>query len=190
MGWINIAIGVVLLALALINPRSLWHATTGWRYRDPDANEPSEDALFLGRVGRALMGVLSILLGIYVNGGFDHSTDPRAAAEQVAAAVRAAGPVNVSSYDDDGSEFESRLDRRMESALEEARSSAELGIDNVTRGAGYTDLTLWDGEKARFCLTVTETGRSAAGSDVAVAVDVTLTDGGCRSRRYSSPAGW
>lgn len=49
VGWINIAIGVILLVLALINPLSLWCATTAWRYRDPAANEPSEDALFLGR---------------------------------------------------------------------------------------------------------------------------------------------
>lgn len=192
MGWINIAIGVLLLALALVNPLSLWRATRGWTYRDPEANEPSDDALSLGRAGRAIGGVLSIVLGIYVNGGFDHTEDPHAAAQQIAAAVRADGPVDVTIYDDDGSEFEFELDSRLDSALDAARPAAALEIDGATRGAGYVDYTLRDGGRKKFCLTVTETGRSARKEPptgyattpgIDVAIQVGLTDGGCRSRR-------
>lgn len=196
MGWINIAIGVILLALALINPRSLWHATTGWRYRDPDAHEPSEDALFLGRVGRALMGVLSILLGIYVNGGFEPAEgSSRAAAEQVAATIRAGGPVELSIYDD-GSDFEFRVESRLDWALVDAEATADLKIGDSTVGDDHAEYTLQDSSKEKFCLTVSETGRSApkapdtptGNPHIDVAIQVGLTDGSCRGRRYAVPS--
>ncbi|GAA0901846.1 DUF6199 family natural product biosynthesis protein [Pseudonocardia zijingensis] len=43
--------GVVMLLLAVVDQRALWRATAAWQYRNPEANEPSDAALALSRVG-------------------------------------------------------------------------------------------------------------------------------------------
>ena len=49
---ILVAIVMALLGLwQMVNPRGNWRATEGWKYRDPDANEPSETSYGLRRIG-------------------------------------------------------------------------------------------------------------------------------------------
>lgn len=63
-GIISGAIGLAAISVALvwgvISPRSLWMQTQGWRFKDPEANEPSDTMYSLIRVGSAI-GVCSIV---------------------------------------------------------------------------------------------------------------------------------
>ncbi|KAA0086435.1 hypothetical protein CIW52_00335 [Mycolicibacterium sp. P9-64] len=46
-------IGVPLTALMWFKPRALWRATESWKFRDPEANEPSDFAYRLSAIGTA-----------------------------------------------------------------------------------------------------------------------------------------
>jgi hypothetical protein len=65
MGWfIFLSLLVIPLALwGVINPRSQWRALSAWQYRNPDANEPSDAAYGLSRVGSLIgLGAWGVLL--------------------------------------------------------------------------------------------------------------------------------
>lgn len=42
---------VLILLWAAISPESMWSTTSAWQYRDPEANEPSDAAYAVQRVG-------------------------------------------------------------------------------------------------------------------------------------------
>lgn len=54
-------IALVLVVLTVIDPRSLWYATTAWQFKNPEANEPSEASFTLGRL---VSGVGALGFGI------------------------------------------------------------------------------------------------------------------------------
>jgi hypothetical protein len=83
MNPIPIILGVVALLLACVNQRRLWRATTGWRYRRPEAVEPSDAAMTLSRVGLVLVAVFLIVVPILVTASNNH--DKKAAAHAAAA---------------------------------------------------------------------------------------------------------
>lgn len=59
---------LLLLPLAgfwLIKPEQMWRTTRAWKYKNPEANEPSEEAFILARVGAAL-GIVVILIVLLV----------------------------------------------------------------------------------------------------------------------------
>ncbi|MCO8275813.1 hypothetical protein M1L60_35060 [Actinoplanes sp. TRM 88003] len=61
--------GVLLIAFALwtvIAPRQQWLMLNAWRYRDPDANEPSDLAYNLGRAAGVGTILLVVILGGYL----------------------------------------------------------------------------------------------------------------------------
>lgn len=41
-----------------ISPRSMWEITQAWRYKNPDANEPSDAAFKVMRVGNTFVAIL------------------------------------------------------------------------------------------------------------------------------------
>lgn len=63
-GIISGAIGLAAISVALvwgvISPRSLWMKTQGWKFKDPEANEPSDTIYSLTRVGSAI-GICAIV---------------------------------------------------------------------------------------------------------------------------------
>lgn len=62
---ILLAIVMALLGLwQMVNPRGNWRATEGWKYRDPDANEPSEVSYGL----RSLGGLFTIVMAAVLAG--------------------------------------------------------------------------------------------------------------------------
>lgn len=73
--------GVLLIALALwtvIAPRQQWRVLNAWRYRDPDANEPSDLSYNLGRAAGAGTIILVIVLGaVLVRAESSPETDAR-----------------------------------------------------------------------------------------------------------------
>lgn len=40
----------VFLLLTVVDPRSLWYATTAWQFKHPEANEPSQASFEVGRL--------------------------------------------------------------------------------------------------------------------------------------------
>jgi hypothetical protein len=62
-GIVVLLIGVPLSFLTWFKPRELWRATESWKFRNPEANEPSDFAYRLGAIGTtagtALLAVLA-----------------------------------------------------------------------------------------------------------------------------------
>ena len=59
---------VLILLWAAISPESMWSTTSAWQYRDPEANEPSDAAYAVQRVGAVLgLVLIAILVLVVVN---------------------------------------------------------------------------------------------------------------------------
>ena len=61
--------GLLLIAFALwtvIAPRQQWQVLNAWRYRDPDANEPSDLSYNLGRAAGVGTIVLVLVVGFII----------------------------------------------------------------------------------------------------------------------------
>ncbi|MBM2615578.1 hypothetical protein JIG36_08370 [Actinoplanes sp. LDG1-06] len=59
--------GALLIALSLwtiIAPRQQWQLLNAWRYRDPDANEPSDLSYNLGRVAGVITIVIVVVFAV------------------------------------------------------------------------------------------------------------------------------
>lgn len=63
-------VGVVVIGLvalwALISPRSVWWVLRSWAFRHPEANEPSDLAYGVSRIGGLVLLVLAVVLGVNV----------------------------------------------------------------------------------------------------------------------------
>lgn len=51
LGIVVLLIGIPIGLLMLFKPRDVWRATEGWKFRNPEANEPSGTAYALGGLG-------------------------------------------------------------------------------------------------------------------------------------------
>lgn len=86
-GIVVIVIAVAVGGLLVAAPKGIWWATQSWRFRNPEANEPSDVSYSLTRVG----GVLTIIFGLVAGGmtiaqarddaAADHAKRDEAAAE-------------------------------------------------------------------------------------------------------------
>lgn len=56
-------VGVAVGALMAAAPKGIWWATTAWKFRDPEANEPSDAAYGLTRVAGVLLAIFALLFG-------------------------------------------------------------------------------------------------------------------------------
>ncbi|MUL81074.1 MULTISPECIES: DUF6199 family natural product biosynthesis protein [unclassified Mycolicibacterium] len=56
-------IGVLVGALMVAAPRGIWWATQSWRFRHPEANEPSALSYAMTRVGGVFVIVVALVLG-------------------------------------------------------------------------------------------------------------------------------
>ncbi|WP_336792823.1 DUF6199 family natural product biosynthesis protein [Gordonia malaquae] len=59
-----ILLGIVVVGFAvwqIVDPRGLWRATESWKFRDPDANEPSDVAYGLARIG-GVVGIIAVVV--------------------------------------------------------------------------------------------------------------------------------
>ena len=61
-----LVIPAALAVWTLISPRSAWRVTTAWRYRNPEAHEPSEAAYVVQRVGGAIGLVATLVLAVLI----------------------------------------------------------------------------------------------------------------------------
>ncbi len=84
-----IVVGVLVGGVMAASPRRIWWATQSWKFRNPEANEPSDAAYGMTRAG----GVFVILLALFLGASIIHSDfqrkDRREAEEQRQAAEAA-----------------------------------------------------------------------------------------------------
>jgi hypothetical protein len=62
---VNVLIGLIMFVIGLahvINPTFFWYISNGWKFKNA---EPSDLALFMGRVG----GVITMIIAIFVMTG-------------------------------------------------------------------------------------------------------------------------
>ncbi len=73
---------VALLLWGTISPKSQWQSLQAWRYRDPEANEPSDTAYAMTRVG-SVLGLVGLLVVGLIFGGtyYQHRAQAKAEAE-------------------------------------------------------------------------------------------------------------
>ncbi|GEE01838.1 hypothetical protein nbrc107696_22840 [Gordonia spumicola] len=78
MGFL-IVLGVIAVGLFLwqvIDPRGAWRATESWKFRNPDANEPSDTAFAMARVG-GVVGIVGLAVaGAMMYGATRSADDP------------------------------------------------------------------------------------------------------------------
>ncbi|GAA2088437.1 hypothetical protein [Actinomadura alba] len=67
-GWVVLLfiLAGVFILLGLVDQRKFWWMTTAWQYRNPEANEPSDSSLALGRFSMFAMAVMSIIAAVLV----------------------------------------------------------------------------------------------------------------------------
>ena len=79
-----ILIAVPFSIWAIVSPKGMWWATTAWKFRDPDANEPSDSSYTLTRIsGIVAIVALAVMGGIALAAQRDNNerADQQAAAE-------------------------------------------------------------------------------------------------------------
>ncbi|WP_066903548.1 DUF6199 family natural product biosynthesis protein [Mycolicibacterium houstonense] len=105
-GILVIVVGVLAGAVMVAWPRRLWWVTESWKFKNPEANEPSDTVYGLTRAG----GVGLVIVALFLGGSIisdDLSAKRKREAEQAQAAVEAAfvapapenrGPLPVIGY--------------------------------------------------------------------------------------------
>lgn len=68
-GILIIVVGVLVGGVMAAAPRGIWWATQSWKFRNPEANEPSDTSYGMTRLG----GVLVIMLALFLGASTIHS---------------------------------------------------------------------------------------------------------------------
>ncbi|WP_436535963.1 hypothetical protein [Actinoplanes sp. HUAS TT8] len=76
---------VALLLWGAISPRSQWRTLFAWRYRNPEANEPSDAVYLLTRLGNIAMIGLLVWVAVGMSTGDDDGARPAATTRPPAA---------------------------------------------------------------------------------------------------------
>ncbi|MFV8308663.1 DUF6199 family natural product biosynthesis protein [Mycobacteroides chelonae] len=66
MGGLLLLLGLVVvpfLLWSILDPKSQWQALSSWKYRNPEANEPSETAYAMTRIGGVVGLVVLVVVG-------------------------------------------------------------------------------------------------------------------------------
>ncbi|TDC78549.1 hypothetical protein [Actinomadura sp. 7K507] len=157
-----------------LDQRKLYWKTASWQYRNPEANEPSDAALAMNRIGMFVGATLMIIIAgilMSVDGASTYST-----AQVKAVAYAAESKVGQGSESGIGSSY------RASSGVYDAVN--EEGGGNVeirSAGGGKYELTNSDGENP-VCLTVevdNQLSLSGDGEPWSHSVSTSVTEGPC-----------
>lgn len=79
VGIFLIVVGVLVGGVMAAAPRGIWWATQSWKFRNPEANEPSDVAYGMTRVGGVLLVIVALVLGgvVIANGLSKSARDKR-----------------------------------------------------------------------------------------------------------------
>lgn len=67
---------VPLFLWSIVDPRGAWRVGQAWKFRNPEANEPSEAAYGLQRVG-AVVGLIMLLVGVVILWNMSRDNPPQ-----------------------------------------------------------------------------------------------------------------
>lgn len=88
-GILVIVVGVLVGGVMAASPRRIWWATESWKFRHPEANEPSDTAYGMTRAGGVFVILLALFLGTSIISDHRKAEQRREAKEQQQAAERA-----------------------------------------------------------------------------------------------------
>ncbi|AZG44980.1 DUF6199 family natural product biosynthesis protein [Gordonia insulae] len=86
-----VLVAVPLLIWQVVSPRGVWRATEAWKFRDPDANEPSDEAYAMKSVG-AVMSIIALIVAVVVIASLQTHTGRHAASEPTESSVPYTAP--------------------------------------------------------------------------------------------------
>lgn len=133
-----------LLILGFVNPRRMWWRTAAWQYRNPQANEPSEQSYQAARVTYFVFAVLLALTGfVFIGIGSDLKYDQaevRSVVDEAASELSSTEPEGLGLYSYD-----------VEAALAEAGDANRIQVKSA--GDDRYEVTNEDG-RYPVCLTV------------------------------------
>ncbi|SER55783.1 hypothetical protein SAMN04488583_5669 [Mycobacterium sp. 88mf] len=84
-----IVVGVLVGGVMAASPRRIWWATQSWKFRNPEANEPSDAAYGMTRAGGVFVILLALFLGVSIISDHRKAEQRREAKEQQQAAEAA-----------------------------------------------------------------------------------------------------
>ena len=139
LGIIVLLIGIPFGLLMLFKPREVWRATEGWKFRNPDANEPSREAYLLSGVG-VIAGTLLIAVLAFTKP--DDAPSTRAttapATDAIVVQLHAAAAHGVHAAASDGARVagHDRLPHRSGARRHSGCDGVLLGAGGRVEGAG------------------------------------------------------
>ncbi|TSD93098.1 hypothetical protein FOV72_20835 [Gordonia rubripertincta] len=90
--WVIIGcVAVPLLLWQIFDPRGMWQATQAWKYRNPEANEPSDEAHGFTQAG-AVFGVVVLIVAGLMLTGLDNADSSRTSASKSSSASSSKRP--------------------------------------------------------------------------------------------------
>ena len=172
MQWLFVVVGALMVLFAVVvNARKWWRATEAWRYRDPDANEPSDAWFVSWRAAIVLAGVALVVLGLWMNvsisGSITGRVDPRPAVDSVAESLGTSARTVVP-FDWNGRPEMDRLDLQGELDDQIRRGiadvnlgeyrAADLAVDSSSQESDTYRYTVNAAGDNHYCLVVRAVG--------------------------------
>jgi hypothetical protein len=84
-----LVLAAIFLVLGLMDPRTVHRKVVAWQYRDPEANEPSDAALVVGRVSYFLGAGVLVVMAMALGSVLAENTYDRSEVMSVASAAAA-----------------------------------------------------------------------------------------------------
>ena len=167
-----LAMAAIFVVLGFMDQRAIHRKTVAWQYRNPEAHEPSDATLAVGRVSLFLGAGVLVVMAIMVNSARAEATYGRSEVRSVASAAAAelqSGPAER------GSPISARPD--VYAAVREAGGER---VKIESSGPDSYEITNADGDHP-VCLTVTTESELNFGSDEPWrrTVEATVSDGPC-----------
>lgn len=200
MAWVFVAVGVALMALALVNPRARWRGLSAWRYRDPAANEPSAAAFAVHRAALVGGGLAIVVIGFVINARLSGGqSDIRPEVDRVAAALTAGNPMMLewaaSGYVGDTLNPEDALSTLGEKIEHELNSDVQVSNRVAASAAEYRFTLITNDGEDPHCLRVEVMGDPVVETDtvavepgqppveyrvgLSATIDTSVTEGAC-----------
>jgi hypothetical protein len=167
----SLIVAAFLFVLGCMDQRKLYWKTSAWKYRDPEANEPSDSALAMNR-----FGLFAVAVAFLVIAGIVHAADE--ARDYSTARVKAVAYAVASRLDEGpraglGSSLDTRSD-----VFDAVRDEGDGNVRIRSTNGGF-ELTNREGRNP-VCLTVAvDTSPGPIGGPRSHSVSTTVDEGRC-----------
>jgi hypothetical protein len=165
-----LVLAAIFVVLGFLDPRAVHRKVAAWQYRNPEAPEPSDGALVVGRVsyflGAGILVVMAIALGPVLGETAYDRSEVKSVASAAAAELRSGSAEHGSPVRSD--------------VYAAVRDAGGDGVQIESSGFDSYEIANADGDHP-VCLTVTTESDSDLGSDEpwTATVEATVRDGPC-----------